>query len=60
MSGVAILVSMFAAVMIPLGFVVYAIAEHRLTWRMVAALTVAECAALVGVMLANWWEMSNC
>ena len=60
MSGVAVLVSMFAAVMIPLGFVTYAVSERRRTWRMVAALTVAECAALVGVMLANAWEMSNC
>jgi hypothetical protein len=60
MSGVAVLVTMFAAVMIPTGFAAYAVSERRLTWRMVAALTVAECAALVGVLLATRWEMSNC
>jgi ABC-type uncharacterized transport system permease subunit len=60
MSGLAFLVSAVAAIAIPIGFVAYAIASRRISWRMAAALLAAECAALLGVVLSNAWEMSNC
>ena len=75
MSGVAVILTLIAIVAIPIGFVRVAVSQGsvsqggvsqggvsqgRPTRRMVAALVLAECAALVGFLLANWWELSNC